>query len=103
MSEEQLQHHVDALIARHAADVAAIMSAAEGARNALNGSASELRALSGSNGSLPTTLGGLPVDDLPPYVPPPSAHAENALIPDTPLVDAPVGAPAFDDAPLWQN
>jgi hypothetical protein len=104
VNNEQLAQHVDALVARHAADVAAVVSAAESARGALQGGASELHTLAApnGNGSVPT-LGGLPVDELPPYVPPPDAHAENALIPDTPLVDGAAGAPAFDDAPLWQN
>jgi hypothetical protein len=52
-----------------------------------------------------TLLADVPIDDIPPYVPPPSFGAENALIPDTPLIDGSLAnaSLAFDDAPLWQN
>jgi hypothetical protein len=48
----------------------------------------------------PPLIPGIPVDEPPAYVPPHVTAAANALIPDTPLVDA---SPVFDDAPLWQS
>ena len=60
----------------------------------------------------PPLIADVPVDEPPPYVPPPVAPSANALIPDTPLVDA--ASPSRrraalaeltfdDDAPLWQS
>ena len=43
-----------------------------------------------------------PIDEPPPYIPPPSAPSVHALIPDTPLVESPTAA-FDDDAPLWQS
>jgi hypothetical protein len=98
-----LDAHFEALSARHQADVEAVAAAADGARAAIEGHAGDVGGYAPPVDVTPT-IGGMPVDDLPPYVPPPNAHAENALIPDTPLVDGGVGGSlAFDDSPLWQN
>ena len=96
--------HFDALEARFADDVSAIHAAADAARAAVDGDTSALTAFA-SNGVRSTLLADVPIDDIPPYVPPPSLGAENALIPDTPLIDGSLAntSLAFDDAPLWQN
>lgn len=96
--------HFDALEARFVDDLAAIRAGADAARAAVDGDTSALTAFAGS-GVRSTILADVPIDDLPPYVPPPpSFGAENALIPDTPLIDGSLNSSlAFDDAPLWQN
>ncbi len=96
--------HFDALEARYADDVAAIHAAADAARAAVDGDTSALVAYAG-NGLRSTLLADVPIDDIPAYIPPPSLGAENALIPDTPLIDGSLAnaSLAFDDAPLWQN
>jgi hypothetical protein len=101
---DSTEPHFDALEARFAADVSAIHAAADGARAAVDGDASGLIGFA-SNGVRSTLLADVPIDDIPPYVPPPSFGAENALIPDTPLIDGSLAnaSLAFDDAPLWQN
>lgn len=96
--------HLEALQARFNDDLAAIHAAADAARAAIDGDSSALTAFA-SNGVRSTLLADVPVDDIPAYVPPPPLGAENALIPDTPLIDGSLAnnSLAFDDAPLWQN
>ena len=97
--------HFAALEARYNEDLAALSSAADAARAAVDGDLSAIRTFAG-NGSLDPAdlLADIPMDDLPAYVPP-SLSSEYALIPDTPLIDSPIAnsSLAFDDAPLWQN
>jgi len=96
--------HLEALEARYNDDLAAIRADAAAARAAVDGDSAALSTFAG-NGVRSTILADVPVDDIPPYVPPPALLAEHALIPDTPLIDGSLANPslAFDDAPLWQN
>lgn len=97
--------HLEALEARYNDDVAALRAAADAARSAVDGDASALRAFSGSDRLDASLLADIPMDELPPYIPPSHSPSEHALIPDTPLIDAPTSPSslAFDDTPLWQN
>ena len=83
---------------------ASVSRLAQSAHAQIDGDLEALQALS-SPQVRPPLIPGVPVDDVPAYVPPASAHANNALIPDTPLVDSPLSnsSLAFDDAPLWQS
>jgi hypothetical protein len=97
--------HFAALEARYSEDLAAISAAADAARAAVDGDLGALHALSGNSAVDPANLlADIPMDELPPYVPP-LLSSEHALIPDTPLIDSPISntSLAFDDAPLWQN
>jgi hypothetical protein len=98
MNEHQsaLQQQLDAALAE-------IGRAAVGSRATIEGNIDMLREL-GRTGR-PPLIADVPIDEPPPYVPPPAAPALHALIPDTPLVDAPGASTAFadDDAPLWQS
>lgn len=86
----------------------AIAQAADEARSAIENDAGALREMLHDDERAPI-IAGVPVDEPPPYIPPPMPAAANALIPDTPLVEAPPSASsaasslAFDDAPLWQS
>jgi hypothetical protein len=93
-----------ALTASYDEAVAAIGRAAADAHAQVDGESSSLRAFVAQEGTRPPLI-PVPVDEPPPYVPPPAAANANALIPDTPLVDAPIAnsSLAFDDAPLWQS
>jgi hypothetical protein len=94
--------HVSALQQKLDAAVAEIAEAAEASRQVIEGDIEALHQLEPQVGR-PPLIADVPVDEPPPYVPPPSAPAANALIPDTPLLDG-AASPAFDDdAPLWQN
>lgn len=95
--------HLNALQAKLDQALAAVTASAAAARQVLEGDIQALHALEPQQGR-PPLIPDVPVDEPPPYVPPPSAPAANALIPDTPLVDGAVSSLAFDDdAPLWQN
>jgi hypothetical protein len=85
------------------AALAEIGTSADTSRAAIDGDIEALHAL-GASGGRPPLIADVPVDEPPPYVPPPLAPSVHALIPDTPLVDLPA-SPAFvdDDAPLWQS
>jgi len=98
-----MTEHENALKTRLDAALAELTHAANAAREVIDGDIQALHEMSQPAGR-PPLIADVPVDDLPPYVPPPAAHAAHALIPDTPLVEAPGAAPAFDDdAPLWQS
>jgi len=98
-----MNEHDQALRQQLDAALAEIAAAAGQARATIAGDIEALHGVSEGPGRLPL-IADVPVDEPPPYVPPPMAPSVNALIPDTPLVDAP-GAPApfDDDAPLWQS
>ena len=101
---DHLTDHLHALQDRDDAALGDIVAAADRSRESVDGSAEALRELDRDT-SRPPLIADVPVDELPPYVPPAPSIAANALIPDTPLVDSSLanGAPAFDDAPLWQS
>jgi hypothetical protein len=92
--QDALRRHLDAALAEITATAASTRAVIDGDIEALH----EL----GQTGR-PPLIADVPVDEPPPYIPPPMTSSANALIPDTPLVDS--GAPpAFDDdAPLWQS
>jgi len=95
--------HQTALKAALDAALSEIAQAADAARAVIEGDVQTLHQLTEVAGR-PPLIADVPVDEPPPYIPPPLAPAANALIPDTPLVDAPGGISAFDDdAPLWQS
>ncbi len=96
-----MNEHLDALRDAHAAAIAAVASEAGAARSMLDGDIAALRAAAAPPARPPVI--DVPIDEPPPYVPPPATPSAHALIPDTPLVDAPPPAAAFDDAPLWQS
>lgn len=74
---------------------------ANGARAVIDGDVETLHELDQTG--RPPLIADVPVDEPPPYIPPPMSTSANALIPDTPLVDY-GSLPAFDDdAPLWQS
>jgi hypothetical protein len=94
--------HVSALQQKLDAALAEIAGAADSSRQIIDGDIEALHKLEPQVGR-PPLIADVPIDEPPPYVPPPSTPAANALIPDTPLVDG-AGSLAFDDdAPLWQN
>jgi hypothetical protein len=96
MNEHQnaLQEQLDAALAN-------ISKAAESSRAVIDGDIEALHEFGHAAGR-PPLIADVPIDEPPPYIPPPSAPSVHALIPDTPLVDMP--AVAFDDdAPLWQS
>jgi hypothetical protein len=98
--------HLNALASAYDAAVAEIGRAAQSAHAQIDGDLSALQQLAGSANTRPPLIPNVPIDEPPPYVPPPpSAQSHNALIPDTPLVDSPLSnsSLAFDDAPLWQS
>ena len=100
---DHLTGHLHALQDRYDAALGDIVAAADRAREAVDHSAQALRELDGVH-ARPPLIADVPVDEMPAYVPPVPHVAANALIPDTPLVDSSLnGAPAFDDAPLWQS
>lgn len=95
-----MNEHTTALQAQLDAALAEIGSAADASRAVIDGDIDALQQL-GQTNMRPPLIADVPVDELPPYTPPPLTPSANALIPDTPLVDVP---PAFDDdAPLWQS
>jgi hypothetical protein len=96
-----VNEHTSALEAQLDTALAEITSAANASRSAIDGDIEALKEL-GSTNSRPPLIADVPIDEPPPYLPPPVAPTVNALIPDTPLVDS--GMTAFDDdAPLWQS
>ena len=99
-----MNDHQNALKSKLDEALTAIGSAADSTRAVIDGDIQALQE-AGSVSGRPPLIADVPVDELPPYVPPPSASSAHALIPDTPLVDRPEAAPAFvdDDAPLWQS
>jgi hypothetical protein len=97
-----VNEHQDALRDQFDAALAELNASANATRDAIDG---DIKALAEINKPVtrPPLIPDVPVDELPPYLPPPVAPSANALIPDTPLVDS-GNSPAFDDdAPLWQS
>lgn len=97
--------HLEALAAslNQAKDVVA--RGAQAAHAQIDGNLEALHAFTAPP-SRPPLIPGIPIEEPPPYVPPaPNGDSHHALIPDTPLVDAPLSnsSLAFDDAPLWQS
>jgi hypothetical protein len=99
-----MNDHQSALKSKLDEALAAIGSAADSTRAVIDGDIQALQE-AGSAAGRPPLIADVPVDELPPYVPPAAAPSAHALIPDTPLVEAPGASPAFvdDDAPLWQS
>jgi hypothetical protein len=97
-----VNEHQDALKSQLDAAMRELTTAASATRNVIDG---DIKALNEINQPVvrPPLIPDVPVDEPPPYLPPPVAPSANALIPDTPLVDS-GSSPAFDDdAPLWQS
>jgi hypothetical protein len=98
-----MNDHQNALQQQLDAALAAIGSAADSSRGVIDGDIEALHELGTVNGR-PPLIADVPIDEPPPYIPPPVSSSVHALIPDTPLVDGPGPSPAFDDdAPLWQS
>jgi hypothetical protein len=96
--------HQNALKAQLDAALADIGKTADTSRAVIDGDIEALQELGASVGR-PPLIADVPIDEPPPYIPPPVSPSMHALIPDTPLVDTPGTASAFveDDAPLWQS
>ena len=98
-----MNDHQSALQQQLDAALAEIGEAADTSRAVIDGDIEALHELGASVGR-PPLIADVPIDEPPPYIPPPVAPSVHALIPDTPLVEAPGPSPAFDDdAPLWQS
>ncbi len=97
-----MSEHTDALAAKLNAAIAEITSAAAAARSSLEGDVAALQALAHPP-ERPPLIPDVPVDEPPPYIPPPPSASGRALVADTPLVDASSGSAFDDDAPLWQS
>ncbi len=97
-----MNEHETALKAQLDAALADIGKAAEASRAVIDG---DIKALheAGESSTRPPLIANVPIDEPPPYVPPPMAPATHALIPDTPLVEVPAAVAFDDDAPLWQS
>jgi hypothetical protein len=93
--EKALRQQLDAALAE-------VAKSAESSRAVIDGDIEALHELSSSAGR-PPLIADVPVDEPPPYIPPPVAPSVHALIPDTPLVDSTASAAFDDDAPLWQS
>jgi hypothetical protein len=99
-----MNDHQNALRVKLDAALAEIGKSADTSRAVIDGDIEALHE-SGAMTGRPPLIADVPIDEPPPYIPPPSAPSVHALIPDTPLVDVPGGSSAFidDDAPLWQS
>jgi hypothetical protein len=97
-----VNEHTSALEAQLDAALAEITSAANASRAAIDGDIEALKELGNTNGR-PPLIADVPIDEPPPYIPPPVAPSVHALIPDTPLVDSGSLGAFDDDAPLWQS
>jgi hypothetical protein len=98
-----VNEHTTALRQALDAALANIGQAADASRAVVDGDIEALHEMGHVNGR-PPLIADVPIDEPPPYVPPPVTPSVHALIPDTPLVDTPGAASAFDDdAPLWQS
>jgi hypothetical protein len=98
--------HLGALTAAYDDAIAEIGRAAQAAHAQIDGDFAAIASIAGPSASRPPLIPNVPIDEPPPYIPPPpSSLSHNALIPDTPLVDSPLSnsSLAFDDAPLWQS
>jgi hypothetical protein len=82
--------------------LAMIAASADASRSVIDGDIETLNSLS-HPATRPPLIADVPVDEPPPYLPPPISSSAHALIPDTPLVDFPAAAAFDDDAPLWQS
>jgi hypothetical protein len=96
-----MNEHSNALKAKLDAALAEITKSADDTRAIIDGDIQALHEL-GQTAGRPPLIADVPVDEPPPYIPPPSAPSVHALIPDTPLLDSPSAA-FDDDAPLWQS
>jgi hypothetical protein len=96
--------HQSALAQKLEAALADIGQSADASRAVIDGDIQALHELGFSAGR-PPLIADVPIDEPPPYIPPPLTPSVHALIPDTPLVDSPGLGSAFvdDDAPLWQS
>jgi hypothetical protein len=98
-----MNDHQSALQQQLDAALAEIGTSADASRAIIDGDIEALHEAGATSGR-PPLIADVPVDEPPPYIPPPVAPSVHALIPDTPLVDGAGGLPAFDDdAPLWQS
>jgi hypothetical protein len=97
-----MNEHTAALQQQLDAALSAISSAAQESRAAIDGDIEALHAI-GQSAGRPPLIADVPIDEPPPYMPPPMSSSANALIPDTPLVDFPAASAFDDDAPLWQS
>jgi hypothetical protein len=97
-----MNEHQEALARQLEAALAEVTGAANAARATIDADIETLQTLAHA-GDRPPLIADVPVDEPPPYVPPSSAPSVHALIPDTPLVEAPAVAAFDDDAPLWQS
>jgi hypothetical protein len=97
-----MNEHTAALQQQYDDALAMISASADASRSVIDGDIEALNALS-HPASRPPLIPDVPVDEPPPYMPPPMSSAAHALIPDTPLVDFPATAAFDDDAPLWQS
>lgn len=99
-----MNDHQKALQEQLDAALTAVGQAADATRAVIDGDIQTLHELGARTGR-PPLIADVPYDEPPPYIPPPVAPSVHALIPDTPLLEAPGLAAAFvdDDAPLWQS
>lgn len=98
-----MNEHTVALRQALDAALAEVGQAADATRAVIDGDVEALHQMGLVNGR-PPLIADVPIDEPPPYVPPPSQPSVHALIPDTPLVESPGAVSAFDDdAPLWQS
>jgi hypothetical protein len=97
-----VNEHQDALRGQLDAALAELSASATFTRDSIDG---DIKALAEINRPVPRPplIPDVPVDEPPPYIPPPATPSANALIPDTPLVDSGNSAAFDDDAPLWQS
>jgi hypothetical protein len=97
--------HLEALATAYQTALDDVTRAAQAAHAQVDGDLEALAQYGGMSSSRPPLIANVPIDEPPPYVPPPPTQSHNALIPDTPLVDSPLSnsSLAFDDAPLWQS
>lgn len=98
-----MNEHTNALRQALDAALADVGRAADESRAVIDGDIEALHEMGQTNGR-PPLIADVPIDEPPPYIPPPVTPSMRALIPDTPLVDTAGAASAFDDdAPLWQS
>jgi hypothetical protein len=97
--------HFEALAVGYEAARAAVGHAAHAAHAQIDDDVAALQRDHAGASARSSLSPGVPVDMPPPAVPPSGGGVPGALIPDMPLVDAPVvsSSLAFDDAPLWQS
>lgn len=97
-----MNEHQAALRRQLDAALAEIGAAADETREAIDGDIQALHEMGHADGR-PPLIADVPIDEPPPYVPPPVTPSAHALIPDTPLVEPGAASVFDDDAPLWQS